>query len=86
MTAFLSPEAAESIRKRKPYGIAQDPFTVGYHTKGGSYMIASNGRQNDRPGLVDLAIILPIGTVLALRPTVNPDFIAAIEAAIQEED
>lgn len=92
MVELISAEAAERVVKGEPYGTKHDPWTVGYRTKGGSYIIASNGRQNDVQRLRDLLIILPAPLVrdpeptrvFALTPVVTPEFIAAIRALVDE--
>lgn len=84
MAELLTPEARAAIAARKPYSAPTDPFTVGYRTRGGSYVVASNGRQNDRPGIVDLLVVAVDGRVSPLRPTVNPDLVTLVESIVEE--
>lgn len=78
--ALLPDELAEAIRARRPI---KTEWTDCYRTRGGTYVIASNGRQSDSGKPRDLLAILPSdvgqGAVLKLWMAVNPDFVAAVE-------
>lgn len=86
----LTEEASARIASGTPYGSKHDPFTLGYRTKGGSFIIASNGRQNDVQKPRDLLLILPAPLVrdpeptrvVVLTPLVNPDFVATVRALV----
>lgn len=60
-----------------------DAWTLAYLTKGGTYMIASAAAGNDDDRPHDLIAVLLDGTVLVLRPTVNPDLFEAVAEAVQ---
>lgn len=81
MSKLISPEAIAKIKARKPYGAAEDTWTIGYLTKGGTYIVASNGRQSDSGKPRDLVAITPFG-VQSIWIAVNPDFIAELERAL----
>lgn len=68
---------------------ALDHSTTAYVTDGGTHVIASSGAMNDDLHPHDLLAILPApveGTrVMILRPTVNPELVAALRAALDPE-
>ena len=81
----LTPTAREAIANRKPYRGEDDPFTIGYRSAGGTYMIASKGKWNDSSRPRDLIAIVEMisGTrAIPCTPLVNPDFLAAVVAAL----
>lgn len=59
-----------------------DTWTTAYTTDGGTYVIASDPVGNDSGRPHDLMAVLPMplegSRVLVLRPTVNPDLVAAL--------
>lgn len=89
MSEYLTRAAAKQLADGKPYGLAHDPWTFGYRSHGGSYLIAGNGRQRDDGQPCDLLLVLPApmgdSRVIELRPTVNPDFTAAVRAIVDVE-
>lgn len=62
--------------------------TISYVTRGGTYVIASAPNWSDSGEARDLVAVLPMaleGTrVLPLWPTVNPDLIEALRAALDD--
>lgn len=72
----------------KPRIVARESFTspwiIAYTTKGGTYMIASNGKWNDSGKPRDLMAVRADGTALVLRPTVDPDFVNELRALLAE--
>lgn len=58
-----------------------DHATFAYVSDGGTWMLASHPRWNDDGKPHDLAAVLRDGTVLALRPTVNPELIQQLREA-----
>jgi hypothetical protein len=92
MAVMISEEAAARIVAGKPFGEKHDRWSIGYRTKGGTYVIASNGRQSDAQRPRDLVVILPgvwgpdghESRVLPLTPLVNPDFVALIRELVDE--
>lgn len=75
---------AEKIRQRKPF---TDSLAVGYWTKGGTYIIASNGKWRDDGKPRDLLAILPgdlgHGQVIQLYIAVAPEFVAEVERVLR---
>lgn len=78
MTELLTPKAVKRIMKGKPYDERHDPWTIGYWTRGDTYIIASNGKQTDSQEPNDLAAITYNGSVIQLRPTTNPELLLAL--------
>lgn len=82
-------EYAKKILAIKPTkaGVSVDSFTLVYATKGGTVMVASDGRGTDSGQARDLLAILPAdcgqGRVLVLWPAVNPELVAALEKALR---
>ena len=66
-----------------------DHSTVGYVTEGGTYILASSPSWSDDGRPRDLVAILPVALgesrVLVLRPTVHPDLVAELRAALDGE-
>ena len=66
-----------------------DSWLTAYTTEGGTYVMASNPDWNDDHRPHDLVVVLPApieGTrVLPLRPTVNPDLVDALRAALDTD-
>lgn len=58
-----------------------DAFTYAYVSDGGTYLIASLPKWNDDLLPHDLIAVLRDGTVLPLRPNVNPEMVEQIKAA-----
>lgn len=80
--AQFSDRVATRIKARLPIGPEQDPHTLAYRTQGGSYLIASNGRQSDDRRPHDLMLIMWDDTVIVLSPALNPDLLAQVEALV----
>lgn len=76
----LAPELKEAIRTATPAKTSQADT---YITKGGTFMIASPAKWNDSGKPQDLIAIGRFGEVLALSPTVNPDFVEAVKEAVK---
>lgn len=56
---------------------------ITYISEGGTYLIASPGLWNDDGKPRDLIAIGYFGDVIALSPTVNPDFIEAVKELVK---
>ncbi len=83
MSTSLKPEHLEAINERRGF---VTPALIGTMTKGGTYIIATNGALEANGRSKDLAAVVPTLTgwlVIALRPTVNPALIAEIQAALR---
>ncbi|MDN6567122.1 MAG: hypothetical protein L0K65_08755, partial [Actinomyces sp.] len=78
------PAAAEIARMARQGQEFTSPWTVGYMTRGGSYMLASRGRTNDSGLDRDLLIITAYGDVEQVSPTVNPEWAGQIVQAVEE--
>lgn len=80
---ILPPHAVENIRARRLY---DSGWTIGYLTKGGTYIIASNGSTTDSGQPRDLLAILPgdvgQGAVLILWVAVGPQLVDEVVAAL----
>jgi hypothetical protein len=88
MTEYkFSPAVESRIRHRLPFpfGDATDPFVLGYTTPGGSYILASNGRQSDDGRPHDLILIYPDNSLVRLRPTVSNTMIRGVKDALEVE-
>jgi hypothetical protein len=81
----ISVEVAERIAKRKKITEKHSPHLEAYHSRGGSYLIASPARWNDKLKPVDLLLVLPDDTVIVLRPTVNPKLVEDVRQALAIE-
>lgn len=83
---FITPVVAERIRKRQPVTKSHDPHLIAYRSKGGTYIIGSNGAQGDSGKPRDLAAILPgnlgQGRVIQLYISAHPDLIRELERLI----
>lgn len=79
---ILSASTAEKIKNRKPIKRADDPWLLAYTTRGGTYIIASNGEQNDRPGARDLIMVRWDGWITSLAPNVSPTLVEEVEEAV----
>lgn len=75
----------ERIAQRKPVTEKHDPWILGYRTKGGSYIVASNGRQTDSGKPHDLMLIRLDGSVVVLRPNVNPAAVADVRRYVRDQ-
>lgn len=82
----ISVEVAERIAKRKKVTAKHSPHLEAYRSRGGSYLIASPARWNDKLKPVDLLLILPDDTVAVLRPTVNPALVEDVRLALEIEN
>lgn len=83
-TELLTPKAVKRIMKGKPYDERHDPWTIGYWTRGGTYIIASNGKQTDNQEPHDLLAIDFHGHVKLLRANVNFDLIEFVTKLVAE--
>lgn len=80
---MLTLEQSGAIIQRKTFKPGElGPFIFGYRTKGGGYIIANDGKQNDSGKPRDMVYVWPGGGVVALTPMVNPDFVAEIEKLV----
>lgn len=83
---FITPHVAELIRNRQPVTPNDDPHLIAYMTKGGTYIVASNGKQTDSRKPRDHAAILPgdlgKGRVIPLYIATHPDLIAELERLV----
>ena len=60
-----------------------DAGTLSYITKGGTWVLASKGIYNDDGRPHDLVAVLQDGSVLPLRPTVNPELVQQLTDAFR---
>lgn len=82
MSTSLKPEHLEAINERRGF---MTPALIGTTTRGGTYIIATNGALESNGQSRDLVAVVPTlagWAAVALRPTVNPELIAEIEAAL----
>lgn len=81
-TPYFTPEQTQLLRERKAF---TTPHLIVSHTKGGTYVLASNGKWNDNGKPRDLLAVLPgdlgHGHVLQLWVSVSPELMAEVEAA-----
>lgn len=79
----LDSATIEAIRAGREF---KSTWTIGYRTTGGSYIIASDGRQTDSGQARDLLAILPFdlgkGRVVMLYAGANPEFAAYLESEL----
>lgn len=75
---MLSELVRGAITNRKPFSGDDDPWLIGYRTKGGTYMLATTGRQDDDARSHDLIAITGMTAVIAVRGTVNPELVAEV--------
>lgn len=76
---------AQRIRDRKPFKDEHD--TQGYLTRGGTYVIATQGKASDSGKPRDLLAVVPDERfrqqVVVLWPAVRPDFVTQVEKALR---
>lgn len=77
-------EARDIVKHAKHGEEFIDPYNIGYMTEGGAFIVASAPQWNDDGEPHDLVGITAFGLVVALRPTVNPEFVSKLEEAIKE--
>lgn len=74
----------EKIRDRKPFRDERD--VQGYLTRGGTYVIASQGKTSDSGKPRDLIAVVPGERfqfeVVLLWPAVHPDFVHQVERLV----
>jgi hypothetical protein len=78
---LLTEKAQKQIASGK--NLIGDPWLLSYWTKGGTYMIANNGKQNDDLLPHDLIAVTRDGQVVAVRPTTNPDLVEEVREALE---
>lgn len=76
----MNPRVAVAIKDRVSFRHAD---LISYHTRGGTYMLATPALYNDDDQTHDLIAIDSWGGVHAVRPTTNPDLVKAVEEALQ---
>lgn len=81
---YLNDVVRDRIAAGKKVDERHDPFILGYVTKGGTYMVASNGRQTDSGGPEDVAAIGIHGQVFATKLNTNPDLVAELQQFVDE--
>lgn len=81
---LLSEKAIKRIKQGKSYSEKHDPWSIGYWSRGETYIIASNGKQTDSMTPNDLVAITFNGTVVQLRPTTNPELIELVTKIVSE--
>lgn len=79
---ILSEVVAKRIRAGKPVTLNHDPYLIAYWTRGGTYVIGTNGNQTDSGRPHDLMAIGFSGEVIVLRPTANPDLVDDVKEAM----
>lgn len=84
MPTSLKPEDLEAINERRGF---VTPALIGTTTKGGTYIVASNGALSADGRPVDLvAVVVTLSgelDAIPLRPTVNPELVDEIKAALR---
>ena len=83
MSMQLPDVVRDGIRNRKRF---TTPGLLGYYTHGRTYMLGSPAHWNDDGQVHDLILIQPDGTVIPLRPNVNPDLVEAVTKLLAEPD
>jgi hypothetical protein len=80
----INPGALSRISERKPFAIGTYPWIFAYRTKGGTYMIASDGKQSDSEKPSDLLAVAWDWEVLVLSPLMAPEVLQEILGALSE--
>lgn len=82
---FFTPEDVENIRQRRRFA---SRWGFGYLTRGGTYIVATNGAQTDSRKPRDLVVVLPVALagdrrVIPLTPLVHPTLVGTLERELQ---
>ena len=76
---IINEATSKRIRERLPF--TDDPWLIGYRSKGGTYIIASNGKQTDSGKPRDLIALTPFG-IHQLWFSVSPELASEVEALV----
>lgn len=84
MTDMVSDVVKVYITNRQKFGQEIDPHLIGYTTKGGTYMLATNGKQSENGKPNDLLAITGHTGVHIIRATIHPQLVGEVRELLEQ--